>query len=289
MRIDYKISKSEEALTVYDVLKKKLKISRRLIISLKKDNGIKLNGISVFTNHLVKEDDILSVDLTETQSSDNLTPKNLPIDIIYEDEHILAVNKPRGMAVHPTLNYENGTLANAVMYYYKDINFVFRPVNRLDKDTSGLVLIAKNKLSAERLSKQLSDNTIQKVYTAILCGTPTLLSGTIDAPISRTDDSIIKRCVSNNGADSKTLYKIIKSSDKFSVAEICPITGRTHQIRVHMAHIGCPLYADFLYGNEIENETFYLHCSSLTLAHPFTNEKLHINCKLPEYFETFTF
>lgn len=289
MKINYTVSESENSLTVYDILKKKLKISRRLIIALKKNNGIELNSLPVFTNQTVKESDILSVNLEEKESSTDIMPENIPLDIIYEDEHILVVNKPQGMTVHPTLNYESGTLANAVMYYYKDVSFVFRPVNRLDKDTSGLVLVAKNKLSAERLSKQLHDKAINKTYTAILVGVPSPVSGTVDVPISRTDDSIIKRQVSENGAKSKTIYKVIKNNSKMSLVEVSPVTGRTHQIRVHMAHIGCPLYADFLYGTEIENETFYLHCSSLSFTHPFTDQKVNLTCDLPHYFKDFTF
>lgn len=285
MKTNYIIPPESGGRSIYDILKKNLKISRRLIIALKKDNSIELNGAPVFTNHIVKENDILSIDLSEKESSENINPEKTPIDVIYEDEHILAINKPRGMAVHPTLNYESGTLANAVMYYYKDTPFVFRPVNRLDKDTSGLVLIAKNKFSAERLSKQLAEGNIKKTYTAIVCGHPSSLSGTINEPISRENDSIIKRCVSDNGAHSKTVYKVIETKNSKSLVEVSPITGRTHQIRVHMAHIGCPLYADFLYGEEIENESFYLHCGSLEFNHPFTEKKVNLTCNLPEYFK----
>lgn len=284
-KIYYEISANEENQKVYDILKKKLKISRRLIIVLKKENGILLNGTPVFTDKIVSKGDIISINLTEKNSSQNITPENIPIEIVYEDEHILVVNKPRKMAVHPTLNYENKTLANAVMYYFKDTSFVFRPVNRLDKDTSGLIIIAKNKFSAERLSSQLSQNKIEKIYTAITVNTPSPLSGTIEAPISRADDSIIKRCIAESGSNSATKYKVLDSINNKSLVEICPLTGRTHQIRVHMAHIGCPLYADFLYGEEVENETFYLHCSSLTFVHPATFKPLTVNCPLPEYFK----
>ena len=285
MKINYTIQKEDSGRPVYEILKKRLKISRRLIISLKKNNGILLNNIQVFTNHPVNEGDVLSVEITETASSKSLEPENIPINIVYEDEHILAVNKPRGMAVHPTLNYENGTLANAVMYYYKDTSFVFRPVNRLDKDTSGIILIAKNKLAAERLSKELSENKITKIYAAVVCGIPSPSSGTISAPIAREDDSIIKRCVSDEGADAQTAYRTLEIYDDKSLVEISPITGRTHQIRVHMAYIGCPLYADFLYGKEIENEAFYLHCSSVEFTHPITEDKVKLSCNLPEYFK----
>ena len=285
MKISYTITKENSGRTVSDILRKNLKISRRLVITLKKTNGISLNDTPVFTNHVVKENDILKVELSEISVSENLAPENIPLDIIYEDEHLLIVNKPRKMAVHPTLNYESGTLGNAVMYYYKDENFVFRPVNRLDKDTSGLILIARNKLSAERLSKQLAENEIDKTYIAIVCGVPSPASGKITAPIARDENSIIKRCVSDSGVQSETLYKTIKTTGDKSLVEISPITGRTHQIRVHMAYIGCPLYADFLYGKEIENETFFLHCSALKFRHPITDEPLKITCSLPHYFK----
>lgn len=281
MNIKYVIK--DDIKTVGDVLKKRLKLSRRLITELKQEQRIFLNGNPVFTNVPVKLNDTIEVNIKDENTSETIIPQEIPIDILYEDEFFLAVNKPKGMVVHPTLNYKNGTLGNAVMYYYRDTPFVFRPVLRLDKDTSGIVVIAKNKLISERFSEQLKNHDIKKTYHAIVCGS--LDKGIIEAPIARSSDSIIKRCVSPSGAYSKTEYEVIFKTKTLSFIKVTPVTGRTHQIRVHMAHIGCPLYADFLYGTEIKNETFYLHCSSLEFIHPITQKKLKIECNLPEYFK----
>ena len=257
------------------LLKQKLKFSRRMLTDLKNNNGIAVNGNAVFSNFIVKNGDTVSVTLPENNS--DIPPEKGDLDIVYEDEFLLVINKPSGIPVHPTLNFKNGTLANFVMYHYKDAPFVFRPVNRLDKDTSGLVLIAKDKHTAFALSEQLKNNKIRKIYRALVCGTPPE-SGEIDAPIQRCDDSIIKRCVHPDGKPSKTLFRTLSTENGLSLVVAEPITGRTHQIRVHFAHIGHPLYADFLYGEEIENQTFSLHCHSLIFPHPETGEELKIEC-----------
>ena len=285
MEIKYVVNDMTNEYTVSDVLKKELKLSRRLIIHLKNEKSIFLNDILAFTNKVVKKGDILKVEINEPKSSETIIPQEMELDILYEDEHIIAINKPRGIAVHPTFNFPCGTLANGVLNYYKGQNFVFRSVNRLDKDTSGIVLIAKNRLSAERLCSQLKKSTVDKVYVAITENVPPSESGTICCPILRDKNSTIKRCVSENGSYAETSYKLLEKSGKRALVEICPKTGRTHQIRVHMAHIGCPLYSDFLYGTEIEGETFYLHCTKVSFIHPFTQQKITIECKLPEYFK----
>lgn len=278
------IQKTSENQTVGDFLKRSLSLSRRIIIKLKKTGGIEVNGNAVHTNFVLHEGDVLTVSLPEEQS-ETLKPESIPINVLYEDEHLLAVNKPKNMAVHPTLNYKSGTLANAVSHYFKGEPFVFRPVNRLDKDTSGVVLIAKNQIAASRLSAQLAQKEMQKTYFAIVFGVPQPSVGKISVPIALEEGSIIKRCANSNGASAKTEYETIRTNGSLSLVRLFPHTGRTHQIRVHMAHIGCPLYADFLYGTEIPNETFYLHCASLSFMHPITQKQMTIHAPLPDCFK----
>ena len=264
-----------DAIEVGKLLKQKFKFSRRMIISLKNTNGIAVNGNAVFSNFIVKNGDTVTITIPENTSA--IEPEKGDLNIVYEDDFMLAVDKPSGIPVHPTLNFKSGTLANFVMFYFKDTPFVFRPVNRLDKDTSGLVLIAKDKHTAFKLSEQLKNGKIRKIYRATVMGAPPA-SGKIDAPIERCTDSIIKRCIHPSGKPSLTLFRTLSTNGETSVVEAEPVTGRTHQIRVHFAHIGHPLYADFLYGKEIENETFKLHCHTLLLTHPETGEELKIEC-----------
>ncbi len=279
MEMEFTVKEVTNKYTLGKFLSREAKLSRRLIISLKKTGGLFVNDKNVFTNYILNKDDKIKIVLPNENLS-AVTPQKMELDIVYEDKNLLVINKASGVAVHPTLNYQDFTLANGVAYYCKDNPFPFRPVNRLDKDTSGLVLIAKDKFTAGNLSKQLKENKITKVYEALVCGMPNPLEAEISAPIERCEDSIIKRCATESGAPSVTRYKVLQKGEK-SLVEVVPITGRTHQIRVHMAHIGCPLYADFLYGQEVEGEHFYLHCRELQFTHPVTDEKLTVSCKRP--------
>ena len=279
MDMEYIVENATGKYTLGKFLSNKAKLSRRLIITLKKTNGLFVNEKTQFTNYILKNGDKIKIVMPSEELSD-VTPQKMELDIIYEDEHLLIINKASGVAMHPTLNYQDLTLANGVAYYCKDNPFPFRPANRLDKDTSGLVLIAKDKFTAGHLSKQLKENKIEKVYEALVCGTPNPLEAEISAPVGRCEDSIIKRCVTESGVPSQTKYKVLEKGDKCLV-EVFPITGRTHQIRVHMAHIGHPLYADFLYGEEIKGEHFYLHCKELKFVHPATSKEITISCKRP--------
>lgn len=251
-----------------------------LITLLKKGDGILLNGKKEYVNKIVKEGDVLKITLPK-DSSDNIVPNDIPLDILYEDEDILAVNKPANMPTHPSIGHYEGTLANAVMYYYKDIHFTFRAITRLDRDTSGVVLIAKNIVSADRLSKSLILGGIKKEYIALCVGAPTHLSGTIDAPIKREKEGIIKRCIAPDGKPAVTDYEVIKTSGDFSLVRLFPKTGRTHQLRLHLSHIGTPIYSDFLYGKEVLGQRTRLHCRSLVFPHPFSEEIVEISAPLP--------
>ena len=255
--------------------------SSALITRLKKDDGILLNGKKEFVTKTVKTGDILKINLPEDKSL-NIVPNDIPLDILYEDDDILAVNKPYDMPTHPSLKHYEGTLANAVMHYYKDIPFTFRAITRLDRDTSGVVIIAKNIVSADRLSKALIDGNFQKEYLALCVGVPSPEKGIIDAPIKREKDGIIKRCISPDGKHSVTEYEVILKKDGLSLVNLFPKTGRTHQLRLHLSHIGTPIYSDFLYGTEVLGERTKLHASRITFSHPFTKKTVEIYAPLPQ-------
>ncbi len=280
------ISEKNAQYTVGQLIKNHFKISARLLTKLKQNDLIKLNGEHVTVRGKVKVGDELKLIMPES-SSLNVIPVNLPLDIVYEDEDLLIVNKPKNMPVHPSMNNYDNTLGNAVRYYFKDIPFVYRPVNRLDRDTTGLVIVAKTPQASHSLSMQMQNNKFKKTYLAITEGIPSPLQGIINAPITREQESIIKRCVREDGQRAVTEYKIIRKGNNKSVAEILLHTGRTHQIRVHFAHIGFPLYADSLYGREIEGETFNLHCFRLEFFHPITGKEMKIECPPPEIFTNF--
>ena len=278
----FPINEEHSGMRVGDILKR-MRISSRLLPELKRTGGILLNGKNVTVRETVTTGDIVEAVLYEEAPSENIVPVDMPLDIIYEDEDILAVSKPKDMPIHPSAyNYDN-TLANGVMHYYRGKTFVFRPITRLDRDTTGVVIIAKNRLSAAILTDEMKNGEIKKTYLAYLSKTPENEEGVINAPIERCPDSVIKRRVGEGGKSAETVYKVIKKcADGTCIARVFPITGRTHQIRVHMAHIGCPLKYDYLYATEIEGETLYLHCFSVELCHPITGEKLTISCNPPK-------
>ena len=277
------IKKEHEAYSVGELIAKNFKISSRMLTKLKNNDGIKLNGEHITVRGRVKEGDVLSLIFPKEQSK-NVVPVNLPLNILFEDEQLLIVNKPKDMPVHPSLNNYTNTLGNAVMYYYKDIPFVYRPVNRLDRDTTGIVIIAKTAYAHYELSKQMQKNIFKKTYTAVTVAPPVPEKGIINAPIRREQESIIKRIVADDGQVAITEYETLSVKDGHATVKVLLHTGRTHQIRVHFAHMGFPLLYDYLYGTEVEGKTFMLHCTELEFLHPITNEKMKIVCK-PQFEE----
>mgnify|MGYP004601300429 CR=1 FL=1 len=284
---EFIIDKRNDKRLLRDYLRFELGCSGKVITELKKsETGILLNGNRVTVRAVLHEGDILSLKIGDADDSENIIPVELPLDIVYEDQDILALNKPYGMPTHPSHNHFDDTLANGVMFYYKKKNypFVFRAVNRLDRDTSGLVLISKNKLSASKLSSELKERRIKKKYTAIVLGDPGEC-GIIDVPIKRKNESIIERVVSDDGQEAVTCFKRIAKGDGFSVVSVEPKTGRTHQIRVHMAYIGCPILGDTLYGPEDGSKLISrqaLHCREMSFLHPSKNELLTVSAPLPQ-------
>ncbi len=256
---------------VRDLVRGELRISASLLTKLKKSGGIRINGETVTAAYKVNKGDILTVDFPG-EKTESIKPVNIPLDIIFEDKYILAVNKPKDMPTHPSVGNHDNTLGNACMYYYKDTDFVFRPLTRLDRDTTGIVIVAKDARTSAIISDQMQNGVFKKTYYAITSGIPKTMSGRIDLPIGRVEGSILKREVRNDGQRAITDYSVLCIEDNKALVEIELLTGRTHQIRVHFSHIGCPLLYDYMYGTEIPGETLYLHCGKVEFIHPVSNE-----------------
>ena len=275
--------------SISDFLKSKGYTSSNIVELKKYENGIVLNGTWAYMNQKPAILDRLLVRVCEYKKSENILPIFIKLDIKYEDEDIVVVNKPSDMPIHPSLNNYENSMANALMYYYRDKNFVFRCINRLDRDTTGLSVVAKHFLSAGILNTFMQRREIKRVYNAIVEDDGSLKeSGTVDAPIAREDDTLIKRRVSSEGQRAITHFKVLKRLRGASLIELRLDTGRTHQIRVHMSYIGHPLVGDYLYNERYydkENVRPLLHSKSLSFTHPITGEDLYLECELPKDFK----
>ena len=286
--INYTVTDEDNGKKIKSILKLRLDISSSVLTELKKQCGaILLNGKEVFATAIAKENDVISITLKDKKSP-NIEAVDLPLDIIYEDEDLLIINKPRLMPSHPSQNHHNDTLANGVMFKYKDDSFTFRIITRLDKNTSGIVVVAKNKICASKLTKQMVCGQIQKEYLAICHGIPQNKKDIIDAPIKRKDGSLIQREVSPIGKEAITQYEVISSKDNLSLVKIKPITGRTHQIRVHLSYIGNAIYGDDMYGSDAKDANCLLHCRKISFFHPETGKKISFEAKVPKDMEFIT-
>ena len=273
--------------TLRDILQREFKLSRREIIKLKKSKAYTINDEFTFLDKELKDGDIIKVIVDFEESNDNIVPVEGNLDILFEDEYLLIVNKPSNMPVHPTAYHFDDTLSNIVRYYFdkNNINRKIRLVNRLDRDTTGIVIIAKDEISQDRLRKQMRAKEFKKTYLAIVDGILEKKEDTINAPIGRKLPSIIEREVSNNGQEAITKYKVIKEDKNLNISllEIKLETGRTHQIRVHMQYIGHPILGDTLYGKEstlINRQA--LHAYQIRCIHPITNKELIVNAPIAE-------
>ena len=284
-RLKYVIEPEFAGYTIEKYLKLK-GYSHGCIVYLKKTKeGIKRNGVWAYTKDKLELEDVLETVFEEEEFSENIIAVEMPLDIIYEDEDILVLNKAADTPIHPSQgNYAN-SLANGVANYYEKqgVKFVFRCINRLDRDTTGLVVIAKNMLSGAILNQAMVKREIHRTYLAVVKG-ELPENGTIDFPIARKDGSTVERCVDTVcGERAVTHFQLVEKNEKYSLAKVWLETGRTHQIRVHMNAIGHPLPGDFLYHNdrsEIGRQA--LHSWRLEFTHPVTGEKMSFEQPLPE-------
>ncbi len=283
-RFVFRIDEDYDGKDIKALLCNHLRCSSNIISRLKKGEYIKLNGEHATVRKQLSAGDELVIIIPEEKNENILPNPDIGVSVLYEDEDILVVNKQACIATHPSVKHYDDTLANGVANYVKDKNFTFRAVNRLDRQTSGIVIIAKNMLSAHLLGEQIKTGKIKKVYYAVCEGIPRVKKGRISAPIARESESIIKRCVSEKGKESTTLYETIKEHNGMALVKAEPVTGRTHQIRVHLSHIGCPIYGDDMYGSVHAGERVRLHCKDIFFTHPITGADMHVECDFPEDF-----
>ena len=275
MRILEYISECD-GVSVKSVLKNHFNMAASVVTALKNSSGITVNGENVTVRKVMHKEDKLQLLIPDTPS-DNILPVDGNIEILYEDEDILCVNKPSGMPTHPSQNHYSDTLANYVCWYYRNVPFTFRVSNRLDSYTSGIVIIAKNMYSASFLCTEDFRKNIGKTYYALCRGVFENKKGTVVASIGRCEGSTIKREVSPEGKYAETDYEVVKEIDGNSFVKLSLKTGRTHQIRVHMSYIGHPLLNDFLYDDLSDSDKrFFLHCGKISFIHPCTKELLNI-------------
>ena len=281
MKMDYTVAPCYEGITVRDYLRSKIGLSRRILIRLKQTGGgICVNGTQKTVRCILRAGDVLSLALEDCAEDENplAAPSGVPVDILYEDGELIAVDKPSGMVTHTSHGHHDDSLQNAVagIFAKRGQPFVFRAINRLDRDTSGVVLIAKSQLTAYKMSLEMQSGGIHKVYRAVLAGRIEPPDGKIERYIRRRQESIIERIACAEGIPSEyalTEYKTLASRDEMSVVDARPITGRTHQLRVHFAYAGHPIIGDDLYGSaDCRIKRQALHARSLTFTPPSGGE-----------------
>lgn len=290
MRLKWIIPKNKVGFTVLEYLRDEKQLSRRMLKQLKRtENGILKNGVHITVRGRLCLGDELSIALEEAVST-HMEKENIPLDILYEDDDVLVVNKEPGMLTIPTRTENTGTLANAIMNHYARLGlpYTVHIVTRLDRETSGLVLVAKHRYAHGLLAKEQKSFAIKRMYEALVIGQLDNVAGSIKKKIARDPDSIIKRKVMESGQSAITHYEVTEATDFYSKLLLCLETGRTHQIRVHLAAIGHPLIGDTLYGNpKSEFPRQALHCKELHFRHPFTNEKICIKAELAKDIQAF--
>lgn len=278
--MDFLVPESMSPLPIKDFLRRHVGFSLTIWRKIKQSGRVLVNNQNISLMHIVYPGDIITV---HWQQNCTIVPTKLPLTICYEDEYMLIIDKPAGMLVHPTTSEHSLTLGNAVMHYFhvKELPYSFHPVHRLDRNTSGLVLIAKVPHIQHLLARNEIKN-INRQYLALTTGTITPAEGIIDAPIARHPDSIIERMVHDSGQHATTCYKVLKKLHNASLVELTLLTGRTHQIRIHLSHIGHPLLGDDLYGGSRELiGRQALHAARLGFIHPVSNKTIDISSPLP--------
>lgn len=284
MNLSYQIDKDEHYDNVLHVLKEQFFLSDRLITKLKKANKIYLNSLPTYTKKSVTVGDTVSVLIDFEEDNSNIVASNIPLNIIYEDDYLLVINKPANIAIHPSILHFDNSLSNGVKFYFDKLGLKkkIRIVNRLDRNTSGIVVFAKNEYIQECLIKQMKTKELKKEYLAIAKGILKSKSDTLNFPIARKEGSIIERTVSSDGDSAITHYDVVKEFNNLSLVHIVLETGRTHQIRVHFSHIGHPILGDTLYGSpsKLINRQA-LHSYKLTFIHPVTKKVVSLEAPLP--------
>lgn len=268
-------------------------LSRERVKKLMDDGNILVNGTVKKNSYKVKSGDVIEIDMPELKDT-KIEAQDIPIEVVYEDDDIIVVNKPKGIVVHPANGNHDGTLVNAIMNICKSslsgIGGEIRPgiVHRLDKDTSGLLIVAKNDKAHISMSQQIKDRKVNKRYIALVRGIIGEDEATINMPIARSKKDRKKMAVDKDGREAITHFKVIKRYDKYTLLDIKIDTGRTHQIRVHMSEIGHPVIGDEVYSNgknEFGVKGQMLHARSLDFVHPITGKKMHLEADLPQYFK----
>lgn len=285
-RLSLRVTQAQAGEKIDTLLRRELHLSGTVIRRVKwLEDGILLDGVRAITGQRVAEGQELSVLVSDPHPAGDMVPTPGPLDVVYEDGDLLVVNKAPGLSVHPGPGHYSDTLCNYIAHYYKisGISGDIHLVHRLDKGTSGLMVVAKHPHAQERLKLQLHTPAFRRIYLAVCDGTPEPPQGVVDAPIGRVPDSLIARQVDPAGQWARTRYQVLETVRGRSLVELELDSGRTHQIRVHMAHLGCPLTGDFLYGTEDQSLITHpaLHSAQLFLAHTVTGEGLHFQLPLP--------
>ncbi|MBQ3126329.1 MAG: RluA family pseudouridine synthase [Clostridia bacterium] len=286
--MDLLIGAEQAGKSVFDILRREMGLSSRMLTRLKQDaQGILVDGERVTVRYRLTAGQRLTLAVDDRTSAEHILPIALPLDILMADPDFFAVNKPPDMPTHPSHGHYDDTLANALAYHCAERGepFVFRPVNRLDRNTSGIVLVARNQIAAARLAASMQAGEIEKRYLALLDGVLTDDAGELCAPICRTAESIITRrvCAEGEGDYALTRWRVLARTETHTLVEASPVTGRTHQLRVHFAHLGCPIHGDDLYGRAADDlPRQALHAAVLTFPHPADHRPICLTAPPPD-------
>ncbi|MCI6122171.1 MAG: RluA family pseudouridine synthase [Lachnospiraceae bacterium] len=287
--IDYIIDEADDGLRIEQYLRRKGYSGQNLAEIKRMPKSVLVNGEHYYMKQELNTGDHLSIHICETKCSEKIPPIQIPLDIVYEDEDIIVINKPAGMPIHPSLNNYTNSMANALAWYYQEQGkpFIFRCCNRLDRDTSGLTVVAKHLVSGNILSDMVRRRDIHREYLAIVRGHVSPEAGTINAPLARKPGTIIERTVDwEQGETAITHYRLIEERNGHSLVSLRLETGRTHQIRIHMKYLGYPLIGDYLYNPDMEYiGRQALHSHRLSFTHPITGEPMEFTAPLPKDME----
>lgn len=290
-RISFIVSKENSGIRIDKFIADNYDLTRSAIQKLIENNNILVNNKTISKNYKLREGDNVIINVPEPVELD-IIPQDIPVEIVFEDDELLVVNKPKAMVVHPAAGNPDGTLVNALLYHCKgrlsNINGVIRPgiVHRIDKNTSGLLIVAKTDSAHNHLAEQIKEHSFTREYQAVVCGRFKEKSGTINAPIGRSKYDRKKMCVTDsNSKEAVTHFEVLDEFGQFSLLKFKLETGRTHQIRVHSSYIGHPVYGDEVYGKAVKGvEGQCLHAKKIGFIHPKSNEYVEFDSVLPDYF-----